>query len=103
MAFVAATEEAVKAACQAKSGFAPHVMTQVDRLHKMGHYGKGVTVGIIESGVDYRHPAMNGGLPSGEPCFGKPECQVIGGYDYIDRDDEPYAGCAAGDHGQHSR
>lgn len=31
--------------------FAPHVMTQVDQLHEKGITGKGVKIGIIDSGV----------------------------------------------------
>lgn len=100
LSYAPASADAVKAACQSKDGLAPHVMTQVSRLHKKGYYGKGVTVGVIDSGIDYRHPALNGGLPSGTPCFG-PGCPVIGGYDFIDNKPDPYAGCPGGDHGTH--
>ncbi|CAD6973083.1 unnamed protein product, partial [Tilletia controversa] len=50
--------------------FEPHVMTGVDKLHAQGYYGKGQTVGILDTGIDYTHPALNGGKASGTPCFG---------------------------------
>lgn len=77
-----ASADAVKAACK-EDGFAPHVMTQVDRLHKKGYYGKGITIGVLDTGIDYTHPALNTGLAAGQRCFGKPECTVIGGYDLV--------------------
>ncbi|KAI8377474.1 peptidase S8/S53 domain-containing protein [Radiomyces spectabilis] len=43
-----------------------HGMTQVNRVHReLGLYGKGVVVGIIDSGVDYNHPALGGGFGKG--------------------------------------
>lgn len=56
-----------------KIPFAPHVMTQIDQLHKAGYTGKGVRIGIIDTGVDYHHPALGG-------CFGK-GCVVSYGWD----------------------
>lgn len=43
--------------------------------------GKGVTIGIIDTGVDYTHPDLGG-------CIG-PNCKVIGGYDFINNDNDP--------------
>lgn len=44
----------------------PHHLTQVDRVHKeLKHSGKGIVVGIIDSGVDYYHPALGGGFGKG--------------------------------------
>lgn len=43
--------------------------------------GKGVTIGIIDTGVDYTHPDLGG-------CFGS-GCKVIGGYDFSDNDLDP--------------
>ncbi|KAK0552841.1 hypothetical protein OC846_001412 [Tilletia horrida] len=92
--------------------FEPHVMTNVNKLHAQGYFGKGQTVGILDTGVDYTHPALNGGKPSGTPCFG-PGCPVSGGYDLVgDKyngitvvnpipDPDPFADCAGSGHGTH--
>ncbi|KAG8963824.1 hypothetical protein FRC00_004916, partial [Tulasnella sp. 408] len=45
--------------------FAPHVMTGVDKLHAEGIFGKGIRVAIIDSGVDYLHPALGEGFGPG--------------------------------------
>ncbi|KAI9267906.1 peptidase S8/S53 domain-containing protein [Phascolomyces articulosus] len=44
----------------------PHVQTQVDRVHKeLKNTGEGITVGIIDTGIDYTHPALGGGFGEG--------------------------------------
>ncbi len=43
--------------------------------------GKGVTIGIIDTGVDYTHGDLGG-------CFGR-GCKVVGGYDFSDNDNDP--------------
>jgi len=43
--------------------------------------GEGVKVGIIDSGIDYKNPALGGG-------FG-PGFKVAGGYDFENNDDDP--------------
>lgn len=48
-----------------EGGYAPHVVTQVDRLQREGVTAKGVRVGIVDDGVDYRHPALGGGFGPG--------------------------------------
>ncbi|KAK4078596.1 uncharacterized protein Triagg1_2927 [Trichoderma aggressivum f. europaeum] len=55
--------------------YAPHVMTQVDKLHAEGYTGKGIRIGIVDSGVDYNHPVLGG-------CFG-PGCIISYGMDLI--------------------
>lgn len=50
-------------------------LTQVQDTHNYGYKGKGITVGIIDTGVDYTHPALGG-------CFG-PKCKVALGYDLV--------------------
>src|SRR3989338_1423019 len=42
--------------------------------------GKGVSIAIIDTGVDYTHPDLGG-------CFGE-GCKVIGGYDFSDNDND---------------
>ncbi|KAI8870928.1 subtilisin-like protein [Ramicandelaber brevisporus] len=41
--------------------------------------GKGIKVGIVDSGIDYTHPDLGG-------CFG-PGCRVAYGYDFVDKTD----------------
>ncbi|KAJ0280160.1 hypothetical protein COL940_006412 [Colletotrichum noveboracense] len=53
--------------------YTPHVMTQVDKLRAEGYTGKGIRIGIVDSGVDYTHPALGG-------CFGE-GCLVNYGWD----------------------
>lgn len=58
--------------------FSPHVMTQVDRLHAEGVTGKGVRIAVLDTGIDYNHPALGG-------CFG-PGCLVTYGTDLVGDD-----------------
>lgn len=54
----------------------PHAMTQVDQVHsELKNKGKGIFVGVIDSGVDYLHPALGGGFGKG--------FKVIKGYDLV--------------------
>jgi len=43
----------------------PHLLTNVDRVHEQGYDGSGIIVAIIDSGVDYTHPALGGGFGPG--------------------------------------
>lgn len=54
--------------------------------------GLGVTIAVIDSGIDYNHPDLGG-------CLGA-ECKVINGYDFSDDDDDPYDDSFSG-HGTH--
>ncbi|KAJ6446583.1 minor extracellular protease vpr [Purpureocillium lavendulum] len=55
--------------------WSPHKMTQVDKLHAEGITGKGIKIAVIDSGIDYTHPALGG-------CFGK-GCLVSFGHDLV--------------------
>ncbi|KKA26827.1 hypothetical protein TD95_000784 [Thielaviopsis punctulata] len=52
-----------------------HAMTQVDKVRAAGYRGKGVKIGVIDTGIDYLHPALGG-------CFG-PGCLVTHGHDFV--------------------
>ncbi|KAK0122871.1 hypothetical protein ONS96_009897 [Cadophora gregata f. sp. sojae] len=83
----------------------PHIMTGVDKAHAAGIKGKGIKVGIIDTGVDYRHPSLGG-------CFGE-GCKIAFGYDFVGNDynpdlgfppaesPDPLATCVTGGHGSH--
>ncbi|KAK1961996.1 subtilase [Colletotrichum sublineola] len=62
-----------QAAANSTTSWPPHVMTQVDKLRADGFIGAGLRIGIVDTGVDYTHPALGG-------CFG-PGCLVEYGYD----------------------
>ncbi|KAF3804736.1 Minor extracellular protease vpr [Colletotrichum gloeosporioides] len=53
--------------------WSPHNTTRVNEVHQKGQKGDGVIVAMIDSGVDYNHPALGAG-------FG-PGFKVEGGYD----------------------
>ncbi|KAK1224337.1 hypothetical protein PQX77_012766 [Marasmius sp. AFHP31] len=56
-----------------------HAITGVDKLHSMGIKGKGIKIGIIDSGVDYNHPSLGGGFGPGR--------KIVGGKDYVGVED----------------
>lgn len=58
--------------------FSPHVMTGVDKLRAEGFLGDGIKVAIIDTGIDYNHPALGG-------CFGN-GCKVAFGTDLVGDD-----------------
>ncbi len=43
--------------------------------------GSGVVVAVIDSGIDYTHPALGGGIGPGK--------KVLGGYDFVNEDGDP--------------
>lgn len=68
----------------------------VPRIHapqawaQTGTRGAGVTVAIIDTGIDYNHPALGGGIGSG--------FKVTGGWDFYDSDADPMDESGHGTH-----
>lgn len=48
---------------------------------KYNNKGDSIVVGIIDTGIDYLHPALGGGIGKGY--------KVLGGYDFINHDSDP--------------
>ncbi|KAF9980996.1 hypothetical protein BGZ75_007758 [Mortierella antarctica] len=65
-----------------------HHMTGVDVLHKKHKLtGKGIKIGIIDTGIDYKHPAF-AAQGSKEGCFGRygKNCRIKYGWDFVGDD-----------------
>ncbi|KAI8843071.1 peptidase S8/S53 domain-containing protein [Chytridium lagenaria] len=77
--------------------FAPesiHSITGVNEVReKLGLTGKGIRVAVIDSGVDYKHPALGG-------CYG-PGCRTSFGWDIAVQDSDPFDSCGTSSHGTH--
>ena len=56
----------------------------------LANRGAGVTVAIIDTGIDYMHSSLGGG-------FG-PGFKVVGGYDFANKDDDPIDDAGHGTH-----
>ena len=66
-------------------------LIQADRVWAdTGATGNGVIVAIIDTGIDYTHPDLGG-------CFG-PGCKVVGGYDFVNNDQDPMDDFGHGTH-----
>ncbi|TGO12494.1 hypothetical protein BTUL_0087g00070 [Botrytis tulipae] len=74
-------------------------MGGVDKLHAKGIKGKGIKIGIVDTGVDYRHPALGGGFGTG--------FKISGGYSFVynngtlGESSDPLSTCITGGHGTH--
>jgi subtilisin family serine protease len=67
-------------------------LTRVNKVHDLGYTGKGVTIAIIDDGIDAAHEAF------GEDSRW-PNQKIIGGYDFADDDDDPRLDCMEQSHG----
>ena len=56
-------------------------LIRADEVWDLGYTGEGITIAVIDTGIDYTHPDLGGCLGSG--------CKVIGGYDFINNDSDP--------------
>ncbi|KAL0564133.1 hypothetical protein V5O48_017920 [Marasmius crinis-equi] len=70
----------------------------IDKLHAQGITGNGIKIAVIDTGIDYNHPALGGGFGPGH--------KVVGGFDFvgdidgeINPDDDPFDMCNG--HGTH--
>ncbi|KAK4238043.1 hypothetical protein C8A03DRAFT_33943 [Achaetomium macrosporum] len=70
-----AVQEIIAKRTEGNDTFSPHLMTQVNKFRDAGITGKGIKIGIIDTGTDYLHPALGG-------CFG-PGCLVSYGSDLV--------------------
>ncbi|EXF86199.1 subtilase [Colletotrichum fioriniae PJ7] len=69
--------------------YSTHNATGVAKLHAQGIFGKGVKVGVVDTGIWYKHPALGGG-------FG-PGFKVADGYDFVGDGSYPASGPKAPD------
>ncbi|KAE8268326.1 hypothetical protein A4X09_0g4014 [Tilletia walkeri] len=91
--------------------FSPHLMTGVDKLHAQNHFGNSAIVGVIDSGIDHHHDALNQHRGYGNTCFGQKGCPIVGGRSFLNDasnssiSNDPQIHCpATGDagHGTHT-
>jgi len=69
-----------------------HPLAAVDALHDMGITGEGVTIAIIDDGIDHDHAAFGG-----QSAF--PNSKILGGHDFADNDSDPTIDCTDQSHG----
>lgn len=63
-------------------------LMRTSQITSKGFRGGGVTVAVIDDGVAWDHPELGGGTTF-------PNSVVLGGYDFVDRVDDPYPGLDA--------
>ncbi|KAI1083357.1 subtilisin-like protein [Whalleya microplaca] len=74
-------------------------MAGIDKLHELGIKGNGIKIGIIDTGIDYRHPALGGGYGPGH--------KIAGGWSWLSdngtavENDDFLTTCYGGGHGTH--
>ena len=69
-----------------------HPLTNTDDAHGAGFTGSGVTIAIIDDGIDHDHPAFGG-----QSAY--PNSKILGGRDFADNDSDPRVDCTAQSHG----
>jgi subtilisin family serine protease len=58
-----------------------HVIGADSVWNNLGVTGKGIIIGMLDTGIDYMHPDLGGGKGAG--------FKVLGGYDFINNDNDP--------------
>ena len=58
-----------------RTGFSALPQISADKVQATGNRGKGIKIGIIDTGVDYTRTPLGG-------CFG-PACKIVGGFDFV--------------------
>ncbi|MBO9129210.1 S8 family serine peptidase [Bacillus sp. 165] len=64
----------------------------VDKLHAEKVTGKGIKVGVLDTGIDYNHPDLKYAYQGFRASFGDPkavEPDMVKGWDFIDNDADP--------------
>ncbi|MEM6457544.1 MAG: S8 family serine peptidase [Acidobacteriota bacterium] len=69
-----------------------HAITNADNAHAGGTTGAGVTIAVIDDGIDHDHPAFGG-------SSAWPNSKILGGRDFADNDNNPRIDCTAQSHG----
>ncbi|MEM1181979.1 MAG: S8 family serine peptidase, partial [Acidobacteriota bacterium] len=69
-----------------------HAITNVDNAHAGGTTGAGVTIAVIDDGIDHDHAAFGG-----QSAW--PNSKILGGRDFADNDNNPRIDCTAQSHG----
>lgn len=67
-------------------------LTNTDDAHGLGFTGAGVTIAVIDDGIDHDHAAFGG-----QAAW--PNSKILGGRDFADNDSDPRIDCTAQSHG----
>ncbi len=69
-----------------------HAITNTDDAHAAGDTGAGVTIAVIDDGIDHDHAAFGG-----QSAW--PNSKILGGRDFADNDNNPRIDCTNQSHG----
>ena len=67
-------------------------LTGVDIVNSNGLTGQGITIAVIDDGIDHDHAAFGGNASW-------PNAKILGGWDYADNDGDPRIDCVQQTHG----